>query len=350
MRKKRLQAGVIGSGMGRYHMEAYANHPDVDLVAVCDLNEAEAKVMADRFGAKHVFTDYLKMYELPLDLVSIATPNYLHAPMAIAALQAGMHVLTEKPMATTVADAKAMVAAARKAKKRLMVDMSLRFNPTHAAMKQMAASGRLGEIYFGRAGMLRRKSVPSLDFPVETATMGRGRWFVNRKQAGGGALMDIGVHTLDFTWWLMGQPQPVSAAAVTYAKLAPPRWKAAGIEADVDELAAALVRFEGGASIIFEVTWAGHQPGDWYVKIYGTEAGLCLNDKLGLYSEVEGYQAVTTPDTHGECESAYQHFVRAVQNPDLPMLACGEAGLAVVQMLCAINESATKGGEVRIGA
>ena len=350
MRAKKLRAGVVGTGMGRYHMEAYANHPGVELLAVCDLNGPEAKQMADRFGARHVFTDYQKMLELDLELVSIATPNSLHAPMAIAALQSGKHVLIEKPMATTVADAAAMLEAARRAKKRLMVDMSLRFIPAHVAMKRLVDAGRLGEIYLGRAGMLRRKSVPVLDFPADTATMGRGRWFVDRKQAGGGALMDLGVHTLDLAWWLMGQPRPVAASAVTFAKLAPPRWEAAGISADVDELAAALVRFENGASIIFEVSWAAHLPGDWYVRILGTQAGLSLADRVGLYTETDGYPSVTYPEVGGAVESAYEHFVRCVLQPEEPMRGSGEAGLEVVRMLCAINESAAKGAEVRIGS
>ncbi len=349
MRKTKLKAGVIGTGMGRYHMEAYANHPHVELVAVCDLNAAEAKDMAARYGARHVFTDYRKMYEMPLDIVSVSTPNYLHAPMAIEALQSGKHVLTEKPMATTVADAMAMVEAAKKAKKRLMVDMSLRFVPNHVAMKRLAESGRLGDLYYARAGMIRRKGVPALDFPVETATMGRGGWFVDRAKAGGGALVDIGVHTFDLTWWLMGQPKPVAVSAVTYAKLSPPRWAAKGIPADVDELASAMVRCENGATIVFEVCWASHQPGEWFVKLYGTEAGLSMTDKVGLYTELDGYEVTTLPDVRGEVESAYQHFVRCVLHPEEPMLASGEAGLQVIKVLEAINQSADKGAEVRIG-
>ena len=348
MRKKKLQAGVVGTGMGRYHMEAYANHPDVELVAVCDLNAAEAKQMADRYGARHLFTDYRKLCEADLDLVSIATPNHLHAPMTIAALQAGKHVLCEKPMATGMADAAAMVEAARRARKRLMVDMSLRFVPVHVAMHHYARSGKLGELYYGRAGMIRRKSVPVLDFPADTATMGRGRWFVDHKQAGGGALMDIGVHTFDLAWWLLGQPRLLAASAVTFAKLAPERWAAAGVPADVDELAAALVRCEGGATIIFEVSWAAHQPGDWYVKIYGTAAGLSLNERLGIYTEQDGFQSLILPDIPQEVESAYQHFVRCIQHPDQPMLASGEDGLEVIRVLEAISASAAKGAEVKI--
>ena len=101
----KLRAGVIGTGMGRYHMEGYANNPDVDLVAVCDLNEPEAQEMAEKFGASDVYTDWEKMVATDLDIVSVATPNYRHAPMSIAALETGKNVLCEKPMGAKLEDA-----------------------------------------------------------------------------------------------------------------------------------------------------------------------------------------------------------------------------------------------------
>ena len=145
----KLRAAVIGTGMGRYHMEAYARNPKVDLVAVCDLNGPEAQEFATKFGAERVFTDWREMYELDLDLVSIAVPNNLHAEMTVAALERGFHVLCEKPMATKLEDARRMVETAERVGKRLMIHMSLRYQGAHQHLKSLVAKGDLGDIYLG---------------------------------------------------------------------------------------------------------------------------------------------------------------------------------------------------------
>ena len=155
-----LRIAVIGTGMGRLHLEAYQKAPDVELAAACDLNEEEAREVAGRFGVKDVYTDYKEMLEKAgLDVVSIAVPNDLHAMMTVEALRAGAHVLCEKPMATTVEDAVEMVEEARRQKKLLMVHMNMRFGKESRILHEYASGGELGEVYHGKASWLRRRGV-----------------------------------------------------------------------------------------------------------------------------------------------------------------------------------------------
>ena len=146
---KKLKVGIIGTGMGRLHMEGYSKDPRVKIFAICDINRKEAEEFARKYKVQYVFTDYEKMLDMEeIDFVSIATPNYLHAPISIAALKKGKHVLCEKPMATSFKDAKAMVEAAEKAKKRLMIHMSMRFCPQFYFMIKLTDQGILGEVYY----------------------------------------------------------------------------------------------------------------------------------------------------------------------------------------------------------
>ncbi|MCX7806961.1 MAG: Gfo/Idh/MocA family oxidoreductase, partial [Planctomycetota bacterium] len=143
-----------------------------------------------------------------LDAVSIATPNKFHAPLTLAAIAAGCHVLCEKPMAMNAVEAREMLDAAQKAGKRLMINFSYRFNEMSMALKQQVDAGLLGEIYFGRTVWHRRRGLP-----------GFGGWFGQKALSGGGPLIDLGVHRLDLALWLMGYPKPVWVMGSTYQHL-----------------------------------------------------------------------------------------------------------------------------------
>ena len=210
MAVKPLRVGVVGTGFGRYHMEGFSQVPGVEILAICDLNKAEAQQFAGQYGAKHVFTSAKRMFAMDeLDAVSIAVPNALHAPMTIDALSKGKHVLIEKPMTITPADAQKMADAAKKAGKLLMVEQALRFRPEAQLVKAYADRGEFGDMYYARSTWYRRKGWPHLHMPPD-GTLGRGVWFLQKRLAGFGALGDIGVHLLDLAWYLMGTPKPVS--------------------------------------------------------------------------------------------------------------------------------------------
>lgn len=346
----RLRAAVIGTGMGRYHMEAYARNPKVDLVAVCDLNGPEAKEFARKYGAAHVFTDWREMYELDLDLVSIAVPNNLHAEMTIAALERGFHVLCEKPMAARLEDARRMVESAQRAGKRLMIHMSLRYQPAHQHLKSLVEKGDLGEIYLGEARMIRRRGTPVLDF-APGGSMGRGPWFVIKAESGGGALMDIGVHTFDLVWWLMGCPKPVAVSGATFARLRRPEFAARHIPADTDEHAAAFVALEDGRRIFFEACWASNQPDSFTVDLFGTQAGARLDDRLRVFTHDGNEPRDTTASIpEGAGLVSYDHFVEGVLDPKVDLISEGWKCLPVAEVLDALDRSATLGREVAIGA
>ena len=344
-----LRVGVIGTGMGRLHLEAYKKAPDVELAAVCDLNEEEAKEVASRFGVKNVYTDYKEMLEKEEpDVVSVVVPNDLHAEMTLDALRAGAHVLCEKPIATFVKDAVEMVAEARRQKKLLMVHMNMRFTKESLILKEYASSGELGEIYHGHAYWIRRRGSPILDFPQD-GIMGRGDWFVQKKRAGGGALMDIGVHLYDLCWWLMGCPQVKAVRGQTYFKLRKDDFKKRGVAADVDELAAAFITFENGATMQMEVSWSLHAFPRRNVEIFATKGGASRDPlRVLTLSHDRAVDIVPEPDRTEVFETAQDHFISCIREPEKKLIASGEEGLEALRVLEAIQESSKRGKEVQI--
>ncbi len=344
-----LRVGVIGTGMGRLHLDAYGKAPDVELAALCDLNEQEAREIAGKFGVKEVYTDYKQMLEREgLDVVSVAVPNDLHAAMTVEALRAGAHVLCEKPMATNVKDASGMVEEARRQKKLLMVHMNQRFAKESRVLHEYASGGDLGEIYHGKASWLRRRGTPVLDFPQD-GTMGRGDWFVQKKHAGGGALMDIGVHLYDICWWLMGCPTPAAVRGQTYFKLRKEEFKKLGIPADVDEFATAFVTFENKATMHLEVSWSLNAEPGRAVQVFGTRGGASTNPfKIIAASHDRAADIVPEVGRTEVFETAQEHFVSCIRDPSKRLIASGEEGLEVIRVLEAIQKSSKRGKEVRI--
>ena len=341
----RLRAGVIGGGMGRNHMQGYATHPKCELVAICDVNADRAKSLAETFGVEHVFRDYRRLLAMDdLDIVSVAVPNYLHGKMTIAALNAGKDVLCEKPMATKLADAEAMVRAATRAKKRLMINMSYRFHPVQQRMAEIIAGGDLGGIYYAKSHYMRRKGIP----------LGANAWFISKRQAGGGPSVDLGVHAFDLVWWLMGSPRPTWVLGSTYAELLPVRAAQLGVQGDVDDLATAMVRFDGGRTIFFEASWDGHVPGYEGYEIFGTKGGATCRDwesdlKATIHYDDRKGASVDKPVKAGRRRSsAYWHFVDCCLDRRRKMIASGEECTHVARVLDAMNRSQTTGKAVEL--
>ena len=345
-----LKVAVIGTGMGRYHMKEYVESPDVNLAAVCDLNREEAMFFAKQYGAEKVVSDYRDLWEVPnLDAVSIAVPNFLHAQIAIEALERGLHVMCEKPMATTLADAKQMVETAAAQNKRLMIGMSQRFKPQSLALRDIVSRGELGEIYYARTTWIRRRGVPVIHFG-SGGSMGRGAWFVDREKAGAGALFDIGVHMFDLTWWLMGNPKPVSVSASSYRNLWNEEFARRGVKYDIDELSSAFVRFENGVTAVFDVSWAANQDNEINVRVFGTEAGFQVYPPV-VYREPRWGELHTDAIEIKEVEAGLtprRHFVDCIRDPDKPMIASGQECLTVMVVLDAIQRSAACGHEVTV--
>jgi predicted dehydrogenase len=348
---KKIRVGVVGTGFGRYHMDAYSKQEDVELCALCDLNVPEAKEFADKYSVSHdrVFADYREMFSLPdLDVVSIAVPNNLHAPMAIDALNKGKHVLVEKPMAINAQQAKSMVAAASKAGKRLMVEQAMRFGEDVQLLKALVDRGELGDIYYARSSWIRRKGWPKLNFPPG-GTMGRGEWFIRKEEAGHGALSDIGVHMLDLVWYLMGTPKPLSASGMMWNKVAAPILKRRKLPCEVDEMTCGVIRLEGGRAITIEISWDSHNQHLHEARLYGDKAGATLFPAKVFRGE-DVLETVELSNCPGglPITDAWSHFISCVRDPKKRMIASGEEIVRVVQMLDALALSADTGREVRI--
>lgn len=353
---KKVKAAVIGLGVGIAHSRGYKANPNAELIAVCDIDPVRLKERGDELGipTEMQFTDYNDILKLPeLDVVSVALPNYLHAPVSIAALRAGKNVLCEKPLTISVADAEEMVSEAKANGRTLMVCFNYRFREDSRWLMDMRNAGRYGNIYYGRAGWLRNSGIP-----------GFGGWFTNKKLSGGGPLIDLGVHILDLTLWLMGYPKPVSVSGQTFAEFGPRGKKASGRKAsgtfDVEDLTAGFVRFENGAALQIETSWAAQtKPGrdDFFVTLYGSEGGSELyvanytdHDTISFFSEASGQPVVIKPaivNRAGSHELAIAHFVDSIQNHK-PVESPGEQGLALLKIILGLYESSQTGKEVRL--
>jgi predicted dehydrogenase len=209
-----VRAGVVGLGWaGRQHMEAYASQAGVELVGLAGMEADQLALLGDKYGVaeEHRFADWQDLVAAGcVDVLSIATPTTLHAPIAVAALDAGLHVLSEKPMAENAEVGQTMVDAARRNGKVLEVSFNHRRRGDVQVLKQLIEAGQLGDIYYAKAGWLRREGIP-----------GMGSWFTRQAKSGGGPLMDIGVHMLDMALHLLGEPQVTTATAATYAEFGP---------------------------------------------------------------------------------------------------------------------------------
>ncbi|MEZ4675441.1 MAG: Gfo/Idh/MocA family oxidoreductase [Caldilineaceae bacterium] len=203
-----IGAGTIVQGG---HIPNFQSVPNVSVEAICDVNEARVKAVADDKNVPHTYTDYnVMLSEVKPDITVIATPNIFHKPMALAALNAGSHVLCEKPLALTYADAKEMMDLAASKGLTLNVGSHYRWSDAIRAAKAQGDAGFYGDIYAVRTVWHRRSGIP-----------GYGSWFTRKELAGGGALLDIGIHALDRALYLMGFPKPVTVSGVTFSKLGP---------------------------------------------------------------------------------------------------------------------------------
>ena len=344
---KRLRVGIIGLGIGRSHIEGWRQHPQVEVVAVADADAQRLDQVGEQYKIATRYTSAEKMLAVErFDVVSICTPNKFHKELAIAAFEAGSHVLCEKPMAMNAEEGRAMLAAARRAGKRLMINFSYRFSAASRGLKTQVDSGMFGDFYFGRTVWHRRRGMP-----------GFGGWFGTKALAGGGPLIDLGVHRLDLALWLMGYPKPTWVMGNTYDPIARRLADAAGKTYDVEDLAAAFIRFENGATLVVEASWAANiQEAELMeTRLLGTKAGLLqknLNEgyqfDAHVYTEQNGAQfdmhlhAPTTP-----AKSGMHDYAQAILT-DTPHPASGEEGLVVMELLDAIYESARTGAPVKL--
>ena len=345
-----LKVGVIGvGGIARSHMPGWASSEDAEVVAGGDISEAALQAWGAQFGVGRLETDVAALINDPdIDIIDVCTPNNYHAPLSIAALEAGKHVICEKPLAPTPDAIRKMIDARDRSGKMLMTAQHFRFRGDSRACKAEIARGSLGDVYHARSWMLRRAGLPARP------------GFVLKQHSGGGATIDIGVHILDLTLWMMGNPQPVAVSGVARSDLAHIEgafglWGNVPPETDVEEFAAAFVRFENGATLVIEISWLLHHDvrgDDMQMWLYGADGG-CHWPRCEFYAtnyETRQHYNTTLKITRDIMEPhalECVEFARAVRN-GAPSPVPAEQSLQVLTILDGIYRSQTSGAEVRL--
>ncbi|MEO0796409.1 MAG: Gfo/Idh/MocA family oxidoreductase [Verrucomicrobiota bacterium] len=345
-----VRFGLVGAGsIAGYAAKEINQFEHSEVIAATDLNETRLKALCAEHTIPNAHSDAASLFADPkVDAVYIAVPNKFHAPLAIQALEAGKHVILEKPFALNAAEAAGVIAVARQSGKVFTVGMNQRFDANHQKITRFSRRGELGEIYHAKAFWTRRSGIPGL-----------GTWFGNRDLAGGGCLNDIGVHFLDLCLYAIDRFDPVSVYGATYTKfgnrgLGAGTW---GISDktesvfDVEDFASALIRFADGSTVALDASWAGHQQSEeaMGVVLYGTEAGadvsagkIFRNDPLR--EDYDIIENVNSDIRYKHC-SRFANFTNAILGKE-ELCATHEQALAVQRILDAIQESSRTGHEV----
>ncbi len=347
-----LRVGLIGAGQISYRHAAEINeHAHAEVVAAADPSGERLAALGRDQGISRLYEKAEDLIaDKELDAVSIATPNAFHAPYALAALDAGKHVMLEKPFAMNYREAREVADRANATGKVLMVGMNQRFNPTIQAMKARIEHGDAGEIYHGKAFWLRRSGIPRL-----------GTWFSRKELAGGGVLFDIGVHLLDTCLYLMDNFEPEAVSGATYSKfgnrgLGEGGWGMSDrgdVTFDVDDFATAMIRLKGGVTVSLDVSWAIHidRPSRQNVELFGTDAGInALEGKLMRYGDNNsGFEVIepAIPPATGSRKNRFANWIDAIRGETEPLCTLPQA-LAVQKILDAIYEASASGREVRL--
>ncbi len=358
----KLRIGIIGCGgiANGKHMPALSKLKDVEMVAFCDIVEERALKAAREYGAEgaQVFTDYRELLKLDLDVVNVLTPNKSHSPITVDALEAGKHVMCEKPMAINTEEAVKMVEAAKRTGKKLTIGYQNRFRPDSMYLKKCIEAGDLGDIYYARALAIRRRAVPTWGV------------FLDAEQQGGGPLIDIGTHALDLTLWEMDNYEPDMVVGSVFRKLGDNENSANAWgpwdpkEFTVEDSAFGFVRMKNGATIVLESSWALNMIDANEAKtiLCGDKAGADMLGKDGalrINGERFSKMYVTEPaltagsvaffdgDLGGNAEDVEARmWIDHVKDDSKPLVVKPEQALVVTQILEAIYESGKTGKPV----
>lgn len=356
---KKLKIGIIGCGgiaKGK-HMPALMKLDEVEMVAFCDIIEERAELAADTYGSDNakVYTDYKELLkDKSIDVVHVCTPNRSHSFISIDAMEAGKHVMCEKPMAKTYAEAKDMLDASKRTGKKLTIGYQNRQTAQALYSKSVCQSGELGEMYFARAHALRRRAVPTWGV------------FLNEYEQGGGPLIDIGTHALDMTLWMMDNYEPKMVVGNTFKKLGDQKDTANAWgdwdpkEFTVEDSAFGYIVMKNGAVVTLDSSWALNVADydEAAFTIAGVDAGIdTINDCVRVNYVKHGRQVIEKPNLGAGGVAFYdgkksspsdieaRKWIDAVLNDTDPCVL-PEQALCVTQILEAIYTSAETGKPV----
>jgi predicted dehydrogenase len=346
----KLSVGIIGTGWpGQQHALALRKIDDAALSAVAELDETRRSTFDKEFAPAKSYSDYTELLCDPhVDAVIVCLPNFLHFPASLAALEAGKHVLCEKPPTMNAAEMKVLRGQAAKRKLIYYFSRQFRFTPAMRAAKKAIGEGRLGRIYYAHATFIRSRGIPGWG----------GGWFTEKKRSGGGALIDIGIHALDAVWYLMGSPRPVSISAKVFRNFA----HLVNVPVfDVEDAAFAFIRFENDAVVHLETCWAGNltddiPPRQYFGQelanstIYGTKGSVRLKP-LTLFEDREG---TITPvpleaaeDEPGGFELQLRNFLDSINGSAEP-INNAEQAVELMEIIDGVYASSELGREVPV--
>jgi predicted dehydrogenase len=335
--RKTLRIGLVGVGAAAQinHIPALKRLEGVEIAALCDRDPEKASRVAQKFGipTAHVRFDDL-LADDSIDAVDLCTPNFLHAPMASAALEAGKHVLCERPLARSADEASAMVRAAKKADRILMCALQHRFRADAQLLRKFVDKGDLGELFFAKAGWLRQRTEWDSD-----------EWRRQKRESGGGVVLDLGFQMLDLSLWIMGHPAVASVTASVHRSR----------KGEVEDSATAFLRLENGATLTLELTWGLLMEKDFaYVNLFGS-GGAALLNPFHIHKGMHGTLVNVTPNLETSrnqykhsIEAQLSHFADVLRKGAKPM-GTAEEILPVMELMDAIYRSAEQGKEVRLG-
>ena len=349
---EKVKIALIGAGnIANTHLDSYTRVPNAEIYAICDINADRLKETADKFHIERRYTDVDTMLaELPeLDAADVCVWNCNHASCAIKALNAGLNVLCEKPMAYNTEEAIAMKEAADKNGKLLMIGFVLRFSNEAKIAMDFIENGYLGDIYYSKAQYVRRHGNP-------------GGWFADKARSGGGPVIDIGVHVIDLTRYLMGKPKPVSVYATVETKLGKRDYLKTNVgwipkdakpddPCTVEDFASAMIRYDNGAVTHLEATYSLNGEDAAKRILYGTKGGMDLSSGIKIFTEYNDFLADVNvkTDNYKQARNMFDaemaHFTDCVAGK-AECIAGAEDGIEVMKILDAIYESGRTGHEV----
>jgi predicted dehydrogenase len=349
----KIRVGIMGAGaIADDHCQNLMKNKSVELAAVADISPERREQVKKTYGMAKAYENWKDLADDPdIDAVVVALPNSLHAPVSLAAISSGKHVLLEKPFAMNYREAKKVADAAKRKGVVLMVGMNQRYRKESQMLRAIVSRGDLGELYHVKTYWYRRMGAPRF-----------GTWFVNKKLSGGGCLLDIGVHYLDLALYMAGNWSPVSVSGKVYGKfgcrgIGEGGWgksdRNARIAFDVEDFAVGLIHFKNGMTLELNVSWVIHQeaPNRNNVELFGAEAGASFAP-LTIFrpSTVPGgYDAVQIQDVKLDhrYDNRQSNWVDAILGVDKPLCTV-EQSLVVQKILDAIYESSRTGRDVRI--
>jgi len=331
MEKTKLIMAGLGGIAQVAHLPVLAKMDNIEITGLCDTDKGKLKSVAEKYNVKNYFTNYDELLaNTRADCCIICSPNHLHKEHAVKAIEKGLHVLVEKPLALNYDEANYINDAAEKNFRKLMVGMNNRFRPDIMMQESFISAKELGEIFYVKAGFLKKRSTGE-------------KWSMKKEEAGGGVFMDLGIVLLDTSLWLMNFPVIKSVSAVNYYQKT----------TDVEDSTFAMLKFENNATMALEASWSLHREDDlFYCNVYGTEGSAQINP-LKIYKRMHGTLVNVTPLKMEKPANMFKrtyeyelaHFIKSIQE-NTRLISSGTEALDRMKIVDAVYKSANSGKEV----